>query len=125
MPRRWLSALLLACTLATGSIRPAVSQPSGSVVVTVGPAELVRGPDNASDTAFHTLNSEAGLHSYVANGVTWSSRGGSLETLPLQTAPALVPGVGFDLRRLAEQRLAGWRRRARLVPCRDRLRLSR
>lgn len=43
------------------------------------PCRTVRGPDDASDTTFHTLSTADGLRSYVANGTTWTSAGKQTE----------------------------------------------
>ena len=67
-----------------------------SVLIQLGPLEVIRGPDTVTDNPFNTLEASASLLGYVANSTTWGYWGGSLETLRQTSSPVLSPGTNFD-----------------------------
>jgi hypothetical protein len=66
-----------------------------NVKIQIGPLEVVRGPDMATDNPFNTLMGTSSLLAYIANGSTWGYLGGSLETLRPLNNPVLQAGANL------------------------------
>jgi hypothetical protein len=65
-------------------------------LVQLGPAEVVRGPEDLADNPFHTVNADVGLLAYLANSYPVGFRGTKLEDLVPMNDPVLGAGESFD-----------------------------
>lgn len=88
--------LLAIVSIQVQKVSTQANNTSPQVMIQIGPVEVIRGPDNTTDSPFNTLMSHSELKAYLANSSTWGYVGASLETLRPLNNTIIQAGNNFD-----------------------------